>query len=397
MIIDRDLAPRLEQAALSAPAITLTGPRQSGKTTLCRSVFPDHPYVSLEAPDVRSFATDDPRAFLAQFPGGAIIDEVQRAPDLPSYLQGIIDADPTPGRWVLTGSQHFSLLESINQSLAGRTAVHHLLPLSRGEAIRFSNHPRGLDETLITGGYPRIFDRGLHPTDWIGSYIATYIERDVRTLRNVGDLSVFARFVQLCAGRTAQLANLSSLADDCGVSQPTAKAWLSILEASFVVFLLPPFHANHRKRLVKMPKLHFYDTGLVCHLLGIRSPEQLHSHPLRGPIFETWVVSEISKQRTHQGLNRGLSFYRDRSGTEVDLVIEHPERATLIEAKSAATPSTSFLKTARRVAAYFRDQHPCDLIAAYGGDQLQERSEERLVPWAQLHEADFSNPAGGSV
>ena len=394
MAVDRDLAPALVRSARSAPAITLTGPRQSGKTTLCQTVFPHHPYVSLEAPDVRSFATEDPRAFLAQFPRGAIIDEVQRAPDLPSYLQGLIDADPTPGRWILTGSQNFSLVESVNQSLAGRTAVLNLLPLSRGEAIRFPRYPQSLDEALLTGGYPRIYDRGLDPADWIGSYIATYLERDVRTLRNVGDLSAFGRFAQLCAGRTAQLANLSSLAEDSGISQPTAKAWLSILEASFVVFLLPPFHTNLRKRLVKMPKLHFYDTGLVCHLLGIRSAQQLHSHPLRGPIFETWVVSEIAKQRTHHGLTRGLSFYRDRSGTEVDLVVEHTERLTLLEAKSAATPSAGFLKTSRKVAAQLQDQHRCDLVAVYGGDQLQQRTEENLVPWAQLHQADLSLPSG---
>lgn len=388
MIIERDLAPGLRQAALKSPAITLTGPRQSGKTTLCRSVFPNHPYVSLEPPDTRSFATDDPRAFLAQFPDGAILDEVQRAPDLPSYLQGKIDNDPTPGRWILTGSQNFALMDSVNQSLAGRTAVHHLLPLSRGEAIRFSGHPQELNDTLLTGGYPRIFDRGLDPTDWLSSYIATYVERDVRTLRNVGDLSEFTRFLQLCAGRTAQLANLSSLADDCGISQPTARAWLSILQTSFVIFLLPPFHENLRKRLVKMPKLHFYDTGLVCHLLGIRSPQQLVSHPLRGLIFETWVVSEIVKQRTHQGQTRGLSFYRDRSGTEVDLVIENPGQTTLIEAKSAATPSVSFLKTARRVVSLLQSDRHCNLIAVHGGDQRQERSEGLLLPWFQLHEAD---------
>ena len=388
MTVERDLAPQLERAALSAAAVTLTGPRQSGKTTLCRAVFADHPYVSLEAPDVRSFAVDDPRTFLAQFPRGAIIDEVQRAPDLPSYLQGLIDTDPTPGQWILTGSQNFSLAESVNQSLAGRTAVHHLLPLSRGEVVRFPHHPEDLNETLVTGGYPRIFDRGLEPSEWLGSYIATYVERDVRTLRNVGDLSSFGRFLELCAGRTAQLVNLSSLAGDCGISQPTAKAWLSILEASFVVFLLRPFHTNLRKRLVKMPKLHFYDTGLVCYLLGIRTAEQLHSHPLRGSIFETWVVSEINKQRTHQGLRRGLSFYRDRSGTEVDLVIEHPERLTLIETRSAATPSTSFLTTARRVKAQLGDQRQCNLTAVYGGDQHQKRNDEHLLPWAQLHHAD---------
>ena len=393
MVIDRDLAPRLVEAARGAPAITLTGPRQSGKTTLCRAVFPDLPYVSLEAPDVRSFAVDDPRAFLARLPEGAIIDEIQRAPDLPSYLQGIIDADPTPGRWILTGSQNFSLVESVNQSLAGRTSMQHLLPLSRGEAMRFPHYPQSLEEALITGGYPRIYDRDLDPSDWIGSYISTYVERDVRTLRNVGDLSAFARFVELCAGRTAQLANLSSLANDCGVTQPTAKAWLSILEASFLVFLLPPFHSNLRKRLVKMPKLHFYDTGVVCHLLGIRTPDQLVSHPLRGSIFETWVVSETAKQLLHLGGSSRLSFYRDRSGTEVDLMIEQPGRLTLVEAKSAATPSSSFLHTARKVAAQLQDQNHCDLVAVYGGDQLQPRSQETLLPWTHLHEATLSQPS----
>ena len=213
---------------------------------------------------MRAFATDDPRAFLAQFPRGAVIDEVQRAPELPSYLQGIIDDDPKPGRWILTGSQNLALLDSVSQSLAGRSAVLNLLPLTRSEVVRFKRHPQSLEQTLLSGGYPRIFDRALNPSDWLQSYVATYVERDVRMISNVGDLVSFQRFVELCAGRSAQLLNYSGLAADCGISQPSAKAWLSILETSFVTFRLRPFHSNLRKRLVKMPKLHFFDSGLVC-------------------------------------------------------------------------------------------------------------------------------------
>ena len=390
MMIDRDLTPKLLEAAQKSPSITLTGPRQSGKTTLCQVLFPQHPYATLEPRDVRAFATEDPRAFLAQFPDGAIIDEVQRVPDLLSYLQGVIDADPTPGRWILTGSQNLSLLESVSQSLAGRTAVHHLLPLTRGEIMRFQRYPESLEETLFTGSYPRIFDRDLNPADWLGSYVSTYIERDVRTVSNVGDLSAFQRFVELCAGRTSQLLNYASLAGDCGISQPSAKAWISILEASFVAFRLRAFHGNLRKRLVKMPKLHFYDTGLVCWLLGIRKPEELRSHPLRGPIFETWVVSEIAKHRINRGETRGLAFYRDRSGAEVDLVIEHPSRVTLVEAKSSETASSNLFDRARRVKRHFaKSSLPCDVVVAYGGDQLQQRTDGNLLPWDKLHEAGF--------
>jgi hypothetical protein len=390
MLIDRDLTPLLRKAARQFPAVTLTGPRQSGKSTLCHAVFPKLPYASLEAPDIRAFAEGDPRAFLAQFPKGAIIDEVQRAPDLPSYLQGIIDADPKPGRWILTGSQNLTLLESVSQSLAGRTSVLHLLPLARSEGIRFKRHPKSLDETLITGGYPRIFDQKLEPSDWLRSYVATYIERDVRTISNVGDLAAFQRFVELCAGRTAQLLNYSALAGDCGISQPSAKAWLSILETSFIAFRLPPFHSNLRKRLVKMPKLHFYDSGLVCWLLGIRTPEQLRSHPLRGAIFETWVVSEIYKHRMNRGEPGGLSFYRDRDAAEADLIIECPNCLTLVEAKSAQTASASLFAGANRVRGHLADpSRPCDVVVAYGGEEAQRRSDAKLVPWADLHEAKW--------
>ena len=389
-MIARDLAPKLTEAAQTWPSITLTGPRQSGKTTLCRALFPQHRYATLEAPDARAFATEDPRAFLARFPEGAVLDEVQRVPDLLSYLQGIIDADPAPGRWILTGSQKLSLLESVGQSLAGRTAVHNLLPLTRGETIRFHRHPETLDETLFTGSYPRIFDEGQDASDWLGSYIATYIERDVRMISNVGDLTTFQRFVTLCAGRTAQLLNYSSLAGDCGISQPTAKAWLSILETSFIAFRLPVLHTNLRKRLVKMPKLHFYDTGIVCWLLGIRTPEQLRAHPLRGAIFETWVVSEVAKHRANQGNAHGISFYRDRNGAEADLIVENPVGTTIVEAKSSQTASSSLFDGSKRVRGHLaQSTHRCSVVVVYGGDQLQRRGTGSLIPWSELHEFDW--------
>ncbi len=388
MTIPRDLAPRLLQAAQKSPSITLTGPRQSGKTTLARTVFPGHTYVSLEAPDTRAFATEDPRGFLARYPDGAIIDEVQRAPDLPAYLQGIIDADLRPGRWILTGSQNLALVQSVSQSLAGRTAVHHLLPLARREVVRFARHPEMLEEAMMAGGYPRIFDRELDPSEWLRSYVATYVERDVRTISQVGDLAIFQRFVELCAGRTGQLVNFLSLASDCGVTQPTAKAWLGVLEASYLVFRLPPYHRNLGKRLVKTPKLHFYDTGLACWLMGIRTPQQLRTHPLRGAIFETWVVSEIVKHRLNRGETRGLYFYRNRDGAEVDLVIEHPSRLTLVEAKSSQTPNSSLFGGALRVQRQLsQESPPSETAVVYGGAESQDRTAGRLIPWINVQMA----------
>lgn len=392
LMIERDLSPRLREAAAGFPAVTLTGPRQSGKSTLCRALFPEHAYANLEAPDVRGFATDDPRGFLAQFPEGAILDEVQRAPELASYLQPLIDEDPAPGRWVLTGSQNFALLESVSQSLAGRAAVLHLLPLSHREIARFETAPTTLDEILFSGGYPRIYDRGLSPAEWLGSYVATYVERDVRTVSRVSDLTTFQRFLELCAGRTGQLINYTALAADAGVSQPTAKEWLSILETSFIVFRLPAWSGNIRKRLVKMPKLHFYDTGLVCWLLGIRAPDQLRSHPLRGPIFETWVVSEILKHRTNAGERGGLSFYRDQHRVEADIVIERGTEITLVEAKAGRTVAGDMLSFLRRVGESVRGEGGSapKHVLVYGGDTRQTRSGVEVVPWNGVGEVSWS-------
>ena len=380
-MIKRNLAERLKAAAAAFPAVTITGPRQSGKSTLCRAVFGNHPYANLEVLDVRSFALQDPRAFLAQFPDGAVIDEIQRCPDLPSYLQDLIDRNPVPGRWILTGSQNLALLESVSQSLAGRTAVLHLLPLSRDEVCRFKTHPEGFDEALLAGGYPVIFDRKLSPADWLASYVATYIERDVRTISNVGDLIAFQRFVQLCAGRTGQLLNFSALAGDCGIAQPTAKAWLSVLEMSFLTFRLPPWRGGVRKRLVKMPKLHFYDTGLVCWLLGIREVAHLRRHPLRGPIFETWVVSQIVKHRANRGEYGGVYFYRDRHGLEADLVVENAGRLSVVEAKAGQTPSAEMFETVRRVRGVLESVSEADALTVYGGQATQTRSDGTLLPW----------------
>ena len=389
-MIDRDIAPRLAAAARSFPALTITGPRQSGKSTLCRQLFPRYPYANLEAPDVRRFALEDPRAFLAQFPDGAVLDEIQRAPELTSYLQPIIDADPAPGRWILTGSQHFALLESVSQSLAGRSAVFHLLPLTWQEVCRFDRQPASLDEALLGGGYPRIYDRQLDPAEWLSAYVATYVERDVRQVANVGDLVTFQRFVSLCAGRTAQLLNFSNLAADAGVAQPTAKAWLSILEASFIAFRLPAWSGNLRKRLVKMPKLHFYDSGLACWLLGIRDAAQLRSHPLRGAIFESWAVAEIAKHRANAGENAGLYFYRDRNGVEADLLVEGAGGLVVVEVKAGETVTTDLLSPVRRIAGVLGARVTGLPRIVYGGDARQDRGDCRLLPWNAIPPADWA-------
>ena len=386
MIIKRNLEPNLRQAAGQSPVLTVTGPRQSGKTTLVKAVFQNHTYVNLESHDNRAFARENPRGFLKQFGDGVIIDEVQYVPELLSYIQAIVDDNPARGRWILTGSQNFALLEQVSQSLAGRTSLHHLLPLCLDEIRQFPRHPNDLEQTLYSGCYPRIFDEGRNPTRWLGDYVDTYLERDVRSLSNVGDLATFHRFVQLCAGRSGGLLNYSTLATDCGISQSTAKRWISVLEASYITVCVHSFRGNPRKRVTKMPKLYFLDTGLMCYLLGIRKPEQILSHPLRGQIFETWVVAEIMKTRFNRSMHDGLYFYRDHNGIEVDLVVPEVEKILLVEAKSSATPSSSLLRGTKRVKKHLQHlPQPISTFVAYGGDRIQQHQDGTLIPWQNLN------------
>ena len=353
--------------------------------------FPGKPCVSLETPATRDFALEDPLGFLARYAGGAVLDEVQRAPQLFSYLQGMVDEDPAPGRFILTGSQNFSLLSTVTQSLAGRTALLELLPLGLEEIRRFDRFPTALYDVLWTGGYPRIPAQGLPPDEWLANYVNTYLERDVRQILQVGDLLAFQTFLRLAAARSGQLVNLVALANDCGISQPTARSWLSVLEASYIAFRLPPFHADLSKRRVKTPKLYFYDSGLVCNLLGIQGADQLDSHPLRGPIFESWAVAEIVKQHLHRGVRPRLSFYGERGRLEIDLLIERGTELTAVEIKSSQTPSSRFFEGFETLAARLAGQERpfyrlAERVVVYGGEEWQERSLGSLVPWSGLAE-----------
>ena len=384
-MIVRTLQPKLQNLATRFPVVTVTGPRQSGKTTLSRMAFPKHSYVSLEAPDLRRWACEDPRGFLEAHSGGVILDEIQRAPELTSYIQVAVDADPAPGRYVLTGSYNLALMDLVSQSLAGRTAVVHLLPFDLEEVRRQSGEPEDLLHALWAGGYPAIHERSLPPEEWLGSYAATYVQRDVRQLVNVTDLVTFETFLSLCAGRAAQLTNLSALGADAGVSHNTARAWLSVLETSFILFRLPPLHRNIRKRLVKTPKLYLHDTGLACWLLGIREPGQLERHPLRGAIFENWVVSEILKSFHHRGLEPRASFYRDHRGDEVDLVLDHATKLMAVECKSGRTLGADFFDALDRFEKAVVDI-PVERYLVYGGDEPRAVAGRRAVPWRSVSE-----------
>jgi predicted AAA+ superfamily ATPase len=380
------------------PVVTITGPRQSGKTTLARMAFPDHEYVSLEEPNEREFAFSDPRSFLGRYKAGVILDEIQRAPDLLSYLQGIVDSGMESGKFILTGSQQFHLGAKISQTLAGRTALVNLLPFSLDELRELPSRdpwewsslpPQreapafNLESMLHKGFYPRIHDRGLAPQDWLAGYYQTYVERDVREAANIGNLEIFQRFVRLCAGRSGQLINFSSLAADCGISHTTARQWISILQAGYIIHLLPPHFVNFSKRIIKSPKLYFLDTGLLCYLLRIREPDDLIDHAMRGAIFETYVVSELFKAFAHRGEAPPLYFWRDRTGHEVDVLIDTGKQLIPIEIKSGTTISDAFFQGLRYYMSLGSNIARTGVMI-HGGENLYVRDNFNVLPWFQV-------------
>lgn len=386
-MIKRQLETKLRELATYYPVVVVTGPRQSGKTTLCRATFPDAAYISLEALDNREYALNDPRGFLNEYANGVIIDEVQHAPDLLSYMHGDVDARSDPGRFILTGSQHFGLSQSISQSLAGRCGILTLLPPSREELLAFANAPDELFSTLWKGAYPRIYDQSIPPQQWLADYVTTYIQRDVRQIIKVSDLQHFSGFVKLCAGRTAQEINLTSLGSDAGISHNTARAWLSILETSYIIQQLPAWHTNIRKQVIKAPKLHFLDSGLVCYLLGIREPEQLRHHPLRGAVFESWVASEAHKLRVHNGEQADCYHYREARGLEIDLIIDSGKQLNAIEIKSGATINKDFFKNLNNFAKFKNNATDIKNITqqlVYGGEISQQRCHVNCLSWRDV-------------
>ena len=376
----RELQAKLLQLSTKFPFVTLTGPRQSGKSTLARMTFPDYKCVSLEDLDTREFAETDPRGFIADYPSETIIDEVQRVPSLLSYLQTHSDNTGKMGMYILTGSQNADLMSAVDQSLAGRVGVLTLLPFSHSEMVATGLPHASIDDEIFTGGYPGIYDRGIEPTDFYPSYIRTYIERDVRRMKDIGDLSKFRKLVKLCAGRIGQLLNKASLAVECGVTAPTVDSWLSILEESYIIYFLRPDYNNFSKRLVKSPKLYFYDTGLACSLLELRSPSELSSHYLRGGLFENMVINEFFKSAFNKGIEPSLSFWRDSTGNEIDLLRPESGFQSGYEIKSGATFSRDFFKGLN----FWGNLSGADSTrksVIYAGDRAMTTSDGHVIPW----------------
>lgn len=384
-MIRRDITSKIRELFKSFPIVSVTGPRQAGKTTLLRHLFPDKAYMSLEDPDIRLLALNDPRAFLNRFPDGALLDEIQRIPDLFSYLQSIVDESGQNGLFVLSGSQSFLLHDKISQSLAGRTAIMKLLPFNLNELKHTDSANAELNHILFTGGYPRIYDKKISPQDFFPNYIQTYIERDVRSLQNIQNLDTFSRFLKFVAGRVGKLLNMNSLANDCGITVNTVKAWLSILEASYIITFLRPHYANYNKRLIKAPKLYFYDTGLVCYLLGIEKAEQLETHYLRGELFENFVISELIKYRYNLGRSPNIYFWQDHKGLEIDCLIEKSDRLIAIEIKSGVTVSLDYFKNQLHWNK-ISGTKPDNNFVVYAGDSSHSLHDGNLVGWRKIDE-----------
>ena len=380
MRIQRDAEKSVRALAERYPVVVITGPRQAGKTTLAQMVFEGKPYVSLEDPDMRYLADSDPRSFLEQRREGAVLDEIQRCPELLSYLQGMVDRDPVPGRFVLTGSEQLGLMSKVSQSLAGRAAIQHLLPFSLAELTAMGRMPGEPNALLFSGFFPPIHDRNFPVSTWLSNYVQTYVERDVRQMVNVRDLSTFHRFLRLCAGRVGQLLNLAQMASDCGISHTTARAWISVLEASYIVFQLTPHHENFNKRLIKSPKLYFHDSGLAAWLLMIQSPEQLDIHPMRGALFENMVVAEAFKSRSNRNDAKNLFFWRDQGGHEVDLLVDQGILLLPVEVKSGKTLNSDYFTGLKRwhTIAAKRSTPP---VLIYGGSQSLQHDGVQVFAW----------------
>jgi predicted AAA+ superfamily ATPase len=386
-MIDRTAEATLLRYAKGFPVICISGPRQSGKTTLARKTFPGKPYLSLEDPDTALLARTDPKGLLAGYPDGLILDEAQYVPDIFRYLKTAVDTGPVPGKYIVTGSQQFHLLDKVSESLAGRAALLTLLPFTAGElrnAGIVQNDPFAL---MIRGLYPPVYDRDVSPSDWYSQYIALYIERDVRSLINVKDLGQFQVFVKMCASRCGQLLNLSALAADCGMTHNTAKAWLSVLETSGIVYLLRPYHRSYGKRLVKAPKLHFIDSGLACCLLGIQDRQQLFMHPSRGNLFESFIIAELLKLRLNAGLSPNLFMWRDNTGNEVDVIQEDGTRLAAIEIKSGQTFQPAFLDGLKKWT-QFSDSSAADCLLVHAGGLNIFQEGIRIISWDRLYSSE---------
>ncbi len=378
-MIPRLLHDPIKKAAESFPIIGIVGPRQSGKTTLAKQLFPKYDYVNLEQLDTRRFATEDPRGFLDRFNNHVILDEVQRVPDLFSYLQAHVDSRKENGQFILTGSQHFLMMESITQTLAGRIGLFNLYPLSYEEIKKEDLEEPNIQSQILKGGYPRLYDQKVSPDLWLSSYIQTYLDRDISLLSQIDNLNAFEKFVHLIAGRTGQLLNLSSLGNDVGVTHNTIKSWISLLQTSGIILLLQPYYANISKRLNKTPKIYFIDSGLACHLLGIHTKDQLMTHPLYGSLFETFIVSEFMKFFANKGIDQDMFFWRDQQGTEADIVIVEGNKASLYEIKSAQTIATDAFAKLETIQKVISQKVSLNLI--YGGDDAQLRTKGNVIGW----------------